>query len=163
MQQGSGRAILPSRAVPLLEEAMLPTYRILADLERASLRGELTPTFIDNYASKYGERVTALYALARTNHIVVNIEEGRNDHLLDAPEKVGTVDVDAVTRAMEKQAVEAYKKLRASRDDDRPSVLRRKPSRFAGYVVKPKPEPLVQVHRCPPGCTCDLDKRPSQR
>ncbi|PPK93825.1 hypothetical protein CLV92_109102 [Kineococcus xinjiangensis] len=140
---------------------MLPVHVVLRDLERASLRGELTPTFIDDYASKFGERVTALYALARKNHIAVNVEEGRNDHLLNEWES--TVDVDAVTRAMDKQSVEAFRQLRAARQDDRPSVLRRKPGRHAAFVPKPAPQPVAPVQRCPPGCTCDLDHRPSRR
>ncbi|GAA4964191.1 hypothetical protein [Kineococcus glutinatus] len=142
---------------------MRPLHMIVSDLERASMRGELTPTFIDRYASRHGEKVPALYALATKHAIVVNIEDGRNDHLL--AEWGSTVNEDAVARAMDRQAVDAYRRMRASRGDDRPSVLRRKPGRFAGYVAKPAPAPApaAAAHRCPPGCTCDLDKRPSTR
>jgi hypothetical protein len=132
---------------------MKPLHMVLRDLERASLKGELTPTFIDHYASRHGERAPALYALAQKNGIVVNIEEGRNDHLLK--EWSGGVDMDAMSRAMERQAVETYRKVRNAREDGRPAVLRKPATRWAAYVVKPEAE--GKAHRCPPGCTCDLD------
>ena len=132
---------------------MKPVDMVLRDLERASLKGELTPTFIDHYASRHGERAPALYALACKHGIVVNIEEGRNDHLLN--EWSGGVDVDAMSKALERQAVETYRRVRSARDDGRPAVLRKPAGRWAAYVVKA--QPAAKVHRCPPGCTCDRD------
>ena len=135
---------------------MKPVELVLRDMERASLRGELTPSWIEEYADAHRERVAGLYALARRNFLAINIEAGRNDHLLN--EWSGSVDADVVSQALDKQAVEVYRRVRASRDDGRPSVLRRKPGRHAAFVPKPQPapQPVRKVHVCPPGCTCDV-------
>jgi hypothetical protein len=111
-----------------------PIYQVVQDLEHAARKGQLTPTYIEVYADRHGERVAALYALAARNLIAVDHEAGRNDHVLTEWE--GSVDVSAVLRAMEDNSVEVQRELRAAREDGRPYALR-KPTRHALYVVKP--------------------------
>ncbi|MCI3925445.1 hypothetical protein MO973_35080 [Paenibacillus sp. TRM 82003] len=116
--------------------AVKPLYRVLQDLEHASRRGKLTPTFIDDYAEKHGERVSALYALAAKNFLTVAHEDGRNDHVLRDPnEKARGVNAVVVASAMEDNAREMHRELRKARDDGRPYALR-KPGKNAFFVRK---------------------------
>ncbi|WP_432507165.1 hypothetical protein [Kineococcus arenarius] len=113
-----------------------PLYRVLQDLEHASRRGRLTPTFIDEYAEKHGERVSALYALAAKNFLTVAHEDGRNDHVLRDPnEKKRGVNAVVVASAMEDNAREMHRELRKARDDGRPYALR-KPGKNAFFIRK---------------------------
>ncbi|WP_432491145.1 hypothetical protein [Kineococcus auxinigenes] len=116
---------------------MKPLYRVLQDLEHASRRGRLTPSFIDEYAEKHGERVSALYALAAKNFLTVAHEDGRNDHVLRDPnEKKRGVNAVVVASAMEDNAREMHRELRKARDDGRPYALR-KPGKNAFFIRKP--------------------------
>lgn len=113
---------------------MKPIHQVVQDLEHAARKGQLTPTYIEVYAEKHGERIAALYALAARNLITVDHEAGRNDHVLTEWE--GSVDVGAVLRAMEDNSVEVQRELREARADGRPYALR-KPTRHAFFAVKP--------------------------
>ena len=116
---------------------MKPLYLVLQDLEHAAKRGRLTPSFIDDYADKHGERVSALYALAAKNFLPVAHEEGRNDHVLrDPKERVRGVNAVVVHAAAEDTAREMHRELRKARDDGRPYALR-KPGKNAFFVKKP--------------------------
>ncbi|WP_432482038.1 hypothetical protein [Kineococcus esterisolvens] len=118
-------------------DAVKPLYRVLQDLEHASRRGRLTPSFIDEYADKYGERVSALYALAAKNFLTIAHEDGRNDHVLrDPAERQRGVNAVVVASAMEDNAREMHRELRKARDDGRPYALR-KPGKNAFFVRKP--------------------------
>ncbi|MGI4895647.1 MAG: hypothetical protein ACRYF3_11100 [Janthinobacterium lividum] len=113
---------------------MKALYEVVRDLEYAFKKGQLTPTFIETYADKYGERVSALYALCAKNFLEVEHEKGRNDHLLVSTRERST-DQNAVAKAMEDNAREMHKELRAALDDGRPYALR-KPSRNAFFARK---------------------------
>lgn len=118
---------------------MRPLYLVLQDLEHAAKRGRLTPSFIDEYAVKYDERVSALYALAAKNFLDVAHEEGRNDHLLRRPdefERRGSIDVTVVASAQDDTSREMHRELRRARDDGRPYALR-KPTKNALFIKKP--------------------------
>ena len=110
-----------------------PIYQIVRDLEFASRAGKLTPTFIDHYASKHDEKITALYALAAKNFIEVSHEEGRNDHILT--EWVSSVDMSIAAQIAEDNSTEVLRQVRAARDDGRPASLR-KPTKNALYPIK---------------------------
>ena len=115
---------------------MKALYEVLQDLEHAARRGRLTPSFIDEYAEKHGERVSALYALATKNFLTVAHEEGRNDHVLrDPSERVRGVNAVVVASAMEDSAREMNRELRRAREDGRPYALR-KPGKNALFVRK---------------------------
>ncbi|MEZ0166745.1 hypothetical protein AB2L27_18465 [Kineococcus sp. LSe6-4] len=112
---------------------MKPLWQVVRDLEFARNKGWLTPTFLDNYAVKYGERVSALYALCAKNFLDVEHEVGRNDHI--ATERHRGVDQRAVERAMEEEARVLHQELRQAREDSRPYYLR-KPTKNAQFIKK---------------------------
>ena len=112
---------------------MKPLWEVVRDLEFAHQKGRLTPTFIDEYAIKHGERVSALYALCAKNFLEVEHEIGRNDHI--ARERTMGVDQRAVDRAMEEEARVLHQELRAAREDGRPYALR-KPGKNAQFIRK---------------------------
>ena len=116
---------------------MKPMYQVLRDLEYASRKGQLTPTYVEVYAEKYGERVSALYALAAKNYLTIDHEEGRNDHILRGPrERESGINVSVVAAAMEDNAREMHAELRKAREDGRPYAVR-KPTKNAFFIVKP--------------------------
>jgi len=110
-----------------------PVHLVIRDLEVASLQGELTPSWLDEYAWRNGEKVTALYALAARNELRIAVEEGRNDHVVKCWES--RVDESAVERAMDAESERARRRLREARADDRPAALRRS-SRTSAYPVR---------------------------
>ncbi|WP_432562018.1 hypothetical protein [Kineococcus sp. SYSU DK003] len=112
---------------------MKPLWEVVRDLEFAHQKGRLTPTFIDEYAVKHGERVSALYALCAKNFLEVEHEIGRNDHI--ARERTMGVDQRAVDRAMEEEARILHQELRSAREDGRPYALR-KPGKNAQFIRK---------------------------
>lgn len=109
---------------------MQQIWQVVKDLERASHQGRLTPSFIDAYADRHGERIAALYALAARNLLTVEHEAGRNDHVLTEWE--GSVDIATALAALDAQSAQTYRELRAAKDDGRPYALR-KPTRHAFY------------------------------
>ena len=109
---------------------MKQIWQVVQDLERASHKGVLTPSFIDAYADRHGERVAALYALATKNLLTNEHEAGRNDHVLTEWE--GQLDVAAALAALDEQSAETYRLLRVAKEDGRPYALR-KPTRHAFY------------------------------
>ncbi|NIZ90855.1 hypothetical protein [Kineococcus rubinsiae] len=112
---------------------MKPVHLVIRDLEVASLKGELSPTFLDEYAWRNGEKVTALYALAARNALPVAVEQGRNDHVEKSWES--RVDESAVERALDAESERNMRRLREAREDDRPAALRRQ-TRNALYPIK---------------------------
>ncbi|WP_432545909.1 hypothetical protein [Kineococcus sp. SYSU DK004] len=119
---------------------MKALWQVVQDLEHASRKGQLTPSFVETYADKHGERVSALYALAAKNMLAIDHEAGRNDHILRSPEedrpvRQGTVNAAAVAAAAEDTSREMHRELRRARDDGRPYALR-KPSKNAFFIVK---------------------------
>lgn len=115
---------------------MKALYEVVRDLEHAYKKGQLTPSFLDTYADKHGERITALYALAARNCLTVQHESGRNDHLVREQRQMGT-DPAAVARAQDDSSREMHRELRTARDDGRPYALRR-PSKHAHFIRKTK-------------------------
>ena len=115
---------------------MKALYEVVRDLEYAYKKGQLTPTYIEVYAEKHGERVSALYALAAKNLLTVQHETGRNDHILHEERQMGT-DPVAVGRAMDDNSRELHRELRAAREDGRPYALR-KPSKNAQFIRRSK-------------------------
>ncbi|MEZ0493697.1 hypothetical protein AB2L28_15775 [Kineococcus sp. TBRC 1896] len=112
---------------------MKPLWQVVQDLEFAAKKGWLTPTFLDNYAVKNGERVSALYALCAKNFLDVEHEIGRNDHI--ATERSRGLDQRAVERAMEEEARVLNQEMRRAREDGRPYALR-KPTKHAQFIKK---------------------------
>jgi hypothetical protein len=110
-----------------------PVHLVIRDLEVASLQGELTPSWLDEYAWRNAEKVTALYALAARNELPISVEEGRNDHGVKAWES--HVDESAVERALDAESAQALRRLREARADDRPAALRRQ-SRTSAYPIR---------------------------
>ncbi|NAZ84419.1 hypothetical protein GTR02_21700 [Kineococcus sp. R8] len=103
---------------------MKPVHLVIRDLEVAALKGELTPSFVDEYAQRHGEKVTALYALAARNFLPVAVERGRNDQAQKT--WASRVDESAVQRAQDAESARTLRRLREARDDDRPVALRRR-------------------------------------
>ena len=112
---------------------MKPLWQVVQDLEFASKKGWLTPTFLDEYAVKNDERISALYALCAKNFLDVEHEIGRNDHI--AAERSRGLDQSAVNRAMEEEARVLHQEMRQARDDGRPYYLR-KPTKNAQFIKK---------------------------
>ncbi|GAA0320267.1 hypothetical protein [Kineococcus aurantiacus] len=110
---------------------MKPLWEVVRDLEFAYKKGRLTPSFLDDYAVKHGERISALYALCAKNYLDVEHEIGRNDHL--AREREMSVDQNAVNRAMEEEARVLNQEMRNAREDGRPYYLR-KPTKNAQFI-----------------------------
>jgi hypothetical protein len=114
-----------------------PTWRIVRDLENASKKGKLTPSFLDDYAVESRAQVLHLYALAEKNFLEVEHEEGRNDHVLDKTWET-KIDWDTVARRREAEALEYYRTRRNAREDGRPSALRNR-GRNSLWPNKPSP------------------------
>lgn len=114
---------------------MKPLYQVLRDLEFAASQGALTPSFLDNYALRHGEKVLALYSLASRNGLPVAHEDGRNDHLVEQKEWHSTIDTAAVEREMDARSAAVVRSVRAAVDDGRPAALRKR-SRNGFYPLK---------------------------
>lgn len=114
---------------------MKPLYQVLRDLEFAATQGTLTPSFLDSYARRHGEKVLALYSLAARNGLTVGHEEGRNDHLAEQKEWHSTIDTAAVDRALDAHSAAVVRSVRDAVDDGRPTALRKR-NRNSFYPVK---------------------------
>lgn len=130
-----------------------PIHIIVRDLDRAHRNHALTPSFIDEYAMRYGVSVPGLYQLALRNSININIEEGRNDFLLNEKTWDSAVNESAVQQALDEQSVATFKRLRAHRADGRPAALRKASQARAAFKVAPQASTATPVHRCGPNCT----------
>lgn len=104
---------------------MKPVHQVVRDLEFAARRGELTPTFLEAYATRHAEEVLALYGLAARNGLTVAHEEGRNDHVVEKAWH-SEVDVPAVERALDAQSAAVVRAAHEAHDDGRPASLRRR-------------------------------------
>ena len=113
---------------------MKPLWEVVRDLEYAYKKGQLTPTYLDVYAEKHGERISALYALCAKNFLTVQHEAGRNDHVLRYQREM-SIDEAAVAKAMEENSREMHRELRKAIDDGRPYALR-KPTKHAQFIRK---------------------------
>ena len=105
---------------------MKPLYQVLRDLEFAAGQGTLTPSFLDSYARRNGEKVLALYSLAARHQLTVAHEEGRNDHLAVEKEWHSVVDTTAVERELDARSAEVVRRVRDAADDGRPACLRKR-------------------------------------
>ena len=114
---------------------MKPLYQVLRDLEFTASQGMLTPSFLDDYALRHGEKVLALYSLASRNGLPIAHEEGRNDQLAERGEWHSTVDPVAVERELDARSAEVVRSVRAALDDGRPAALRKR-SRSGFYPIK---------------------------
>lgn len=111
-----------------------PVYQVIRDLEFAARQGDLTPSFLDAYARRHGEKVLALYGLAARNDLAIAHEEGRNDHVVEKPWD-GVVDTRAVEQALDDGSSRVIASVHAAHEDGRPTTLRR-PGRNAFYPIK---------------------------
>lgn len=113
---------------------MKPVHQVVRDLEFAARQGELTPSFLEAYARRHGEKVLALYGLAARNSLAIAHEEGRNDHIVEK-EWHSEVDDRAVDSALDAQSVIVVRAVHAARDDGRPAALRKR-GRGSFYPVR---------------------------
>lgn len=113
---------------------MKAVYQVVRDLEFAARQGDLTPSFLEAYACRHGEKVLALYGLAARNSLTIAHEEGRNDHIVDTSWH-SSVDTDAVELALDAQSAAVVRAVRDARDDGRPTALRKR-GRGSFYPVK---------------------------
>lgn len=115
---------------------MKPLFQVLRDLEFAAGQGLLTPSFMDSYALRHGEKVLALYSLASRNGLAISHEEGRNDHLEEQKEWHSTIDPAAVERELDAHSADILRSVRDAVDDGRPACLRKR-SRTGFYPITP--------------------------
>ncbi|ABS05215.1 hypothetical protein [Kineococcus radiotolerans] len=108
---------------------MKPLQQVLRDLEFAAGQGTLTPSFLDCYARRHGEKVLALYALAAHHGLPVADEDGRNDHLAPPREWRSSVDLGAVERELDARSAAVVREVHDAADDGRPAVLRKRDRR----------------------------------
>ena len=113
---------------------MKPLHQVLRDLEFAAGQGTLTPSFLDAYARRNGEKVLALYGLVARRGLTVAAEEGRNDHLAAEKEWHSFVDAAAVERALEARSASVVRSVREAAEDGRPASLRKR-GRTSFYPV----------------------------
>jgi hypothetical protein len=111
-----------------------PLHQVLRDLEFAAHQGTLTPSFLDSYARRNGEKVLALYGLAARHELTIAHEEGRNDHLAVEKEWHSFVDAAAVERALDARSASVVRSVRDAADDGRPASLRKR-GRASFYPV----------------------------
>ena len=113
---------------------MKAVYQVVRDLEFAARQGDLTPSFLEAYARRHGEKITALYGLAARNSLTIAHEEGRNDHIVEKSWH-STVDTGAVERALDAPSAAVVRAAHDARDDGRPASLRKR-GRGSFYPVK---------------------------
>jgi len=112
-----------------------PLYQVLRDLEFAANQGTLTPSFLDSYARRHGEKVLALYSLASRNGLPIAHEDGRNDHIAEQKEWHSTIDASAVERELDAHSASVMRSVRDAVDDGRPAALRKR-GRNSFYPVR---------------------------
>lgn len=113
---------------------MKPVHQVVRDLEFAARQGDLTPSFLEAYARRHGERILALYALAARNDLTVAHEEGRNDHVVEKGWH-SEVDTRAVEDALDAASASVVRAVHAAREDGRPAALRKR-GRGSFYPVR---------------------------